>query len=225
MKTHLICASLSTLVLISLIATPLSAAVAFRIDPSVTDIVSGGQVTLAIVLVDTDGEIAADGGLFGGGTRLLVQDSSSATATITDFSQITPNSGFSLATTSYPFDASFPNSPPAGFSQIGGFIGSSQFFTPVSPISGEILLGNFVVTVSGSPGTSATVQPATLGGTLIGNLGFNTGVNFDALIGSAVGTTITIVPEPCSSGLCCLMFGTYISVRQRRSLGHLCTPR
>lgn len=192
------------------------AEIQLRIDPSVASVISGAEVTVALILVDVNGAVGADGGLFGGGGRLLLADSSSATATITDISQITPNSGFSLATTIYPFGEPFPSPAPLGFSQLGGFLGASDFSTAVQPVGNEISLAQFVVTITGSPGDSIEIHPATLGGTLIGNLGFNSGVNFDATLVSINVATITIVPEPNGVWLAFLTASLVVARRKAR---------
>jgi len=207
------------LMLIAVAGTPQrsDAEIAFRLEPMLTEIVSGSQVKIALILVDIDGDVAADGGLFTGGARLLVDDSSSATATITDMSAITPNSGFSLATTIFPFDAPFPNTPPSGFLQIGGFIANSDFVVPVTPENGEVVLGEFSVTVFGAEGSTVHLFPAILGDSFIGNTGFDTGRNFDSDLVIPDRVTISvIVPEPSSVLVFCGLTGVVCACNRRR---------
>ena len=193
------------------------AAVILKIDPAISTVVSGQEVHVALILVDADGDVAADGGLLSGGGRLLVHGTSSATALITDISKISPNAGFALATTVYPFDQPFPNPAPGGFSQIGGFIGASQFDAAVLPNGNEIVLAEFMVQVTGVPGSSALVQPATLGGSFVGNVGFDTGVNFDTQVNTLIGARIIVVPEPHGAMVVCGVATVFGSIRRRRS--------
>lgn len=195
--------------------TPVRAAISLRLDASNNTVVSGGTVSLGLILVDTDGQVDGDGGLFAGGGRVLVADASTAGASIADGSSIVPNSGFSLATTKYPFDTTFPNPAPSGFTQLAGILGNSEFSSPVTTVGGEITLAEFVISISGPVGATVELLPANFGGTFAANIGF-AGFNFDAEVVNTSGVGITVVPEPNAGWLMCFLAASAFARRRLR---------
>jgi hypothetical protein len=83
-------------------------------------------------------------------------------------------------------------------------------------LGGEIQLAEVTITITGAIGSSLILEPATLGGTFAGNIGFNSGVNFDAANVSTSGATITIIPEPHAFAVSGLVLSMVIGVRGRR---------
>lgn len=194
------------------------ATVGLYLEADATSVTTGSVVTVSAFLTKSGpsggGWDLEDEGLLTGGVRLLLDPTSTASASLQSW-DISPNSAFDdpfLTTIYYP--GGLPPFPEADPDALGGFLAGIDLFSlPVGEGQSTVLLGDFTLTVTGSAGDSVVLTPDVLNpsGGVEGNLG-SFGTGFDQLVtagGSSAreGVTITIasessaVPEPSSIAL------------------------
>ena len=204
--------------LLAAMALPADAGLLLRADASSTLVSSGDDVTITLTIED-DGSIDTALGLFSGSHRLLVNDGGTATAAVDSALDIFGNPLFTNIAT-LPFDRAFPESAPLGYTNLAGvdqdiFAFGSGVAVPTA--FGEIELANYIVRITGAPGSSVTLTSSSLGEFFDGVVGFDN-TKFDPLMRDSVTITIAgannIVPEPSSMAIFAL--GTMLCVGRRR---------
>ena len=198
-----------------------SAGVILGLDASSTLVNSGDDVLVTMTLID-DGSVAGAGGLYSGTSRLLVNDGGTATATVDSASDISGNLSFANVFT-VPFDAGFPEVAPAGFTNLAGInLSAGLAGAPVLPFAGEVFLASYMVTVTGSAGSSVTLTSSSIGTSFLGLIGADLSTVFDPAQSQSV--TISIIdpnpnnpiPEPSSLAMWTLAAFIGISSRRRK---------
>ena len=86
------------------------------------------------------------------------------------------------------------------------------------PSGGNIVIGDFDVTVTGAPGSSVTLVSSSIGTINIGTVGADLATVFDPLPNDSARITIAAIPEPNPILMWGLMIGAIVGCVQTRKL-------
>ena len=190
-------------------------------DSATYSAMSGDMVDVRLLLSDPDGvELTPLLGIIDAGGR-IVQTAGTATLSITAADITTP---FTFLTLTSPDPDPFLTADPGN---VAGFGGSIPFLgAPVGDGMPTVELARFMFTVTGAPGSTATIMAAEYDEAapaidLVAEDGF-LGVDLDPFLTGFGSATITVaVPEPAACTLSALAALALTTLRRRR----YCTPR
>jgi hypothetical protein len=194
------------------------------LSPGATVVDSGDTLSVQLLLNDNDGAVAAAGGLLSAGGRVLADSNSTANAAL---NTVTPNSAFDVSV-AYPSDLPFPAAAGADMANLAGVAGSAFFF-PLQPnLSGDIVIAEFDLLITGRAGSSVDLMAAPLGGNAEFIVGLD-GTVFDRSL-DLVGVTVTVagsqvVPEPATGFSWSCLAALVLSCRCLKRRRTVCSTR